>query len=403
MARRIKGLRRHGAGYQTFCRVNGEFRCESWPLDTPESEMTAWLRDRRAEKTPTAVVGRGVFDRDAALYLEKVTALASYADRVADIGLWIAIFRGRRRRSITSAEIRGHRDAWLKDGYAASTVNHRLRALSNLWTVLDGRRAPNPVRDVDEAHEPDGEPRAVPFALLRRILGAITDVGLAVKGERRTKPSKTKARLAVMMWAGLTQSEIGRLRRRDWDEVAGTLYVQGRRKGQGGASRTIPLSLEARRALRAFDDAEAWGAFERSAFYASFRRACRAVAADQTLPDETRVILAELRPYDVRHSHATMLYAASGDAHAAATVLGHRSTVTTARYIKAAVAERTRLAVDSFERATRTRRARSSGRIEHVPSKHGAAGSSPAGRTISRKVASDRRQRAKRPAEAAQK
>lgn len=391
MPRKLKGLRRHGAGHQTYVRVNGEFRCASWPADTPISEMTDWLRKARAEKDVGAVAVRGVFEHDATLYLSKVTALPSYQDRVRDITVWARLFQGRRRRTITSAEIRGHRDRWLTEGYAGSTVNHRLRALSNLWTVLDGRRAPNPVREVDEAYEPEGEPRAVSFTLLRQILAALPDVGVAAKGARRPAVSKTKARLAVMMWIGLTHGEIARLRRRDWDDAHGVLFVQGRRKGQGGASRTIPLSAEGTAALEVFDDADAWGPFERSAFHASFRRACAVVTASTTSA-HLLAQLAELRPYDVRHSHATAIYRASGDEAAAADLLGHRDRRTTKRYVQAALAERVSKAVASFAQAT----APVAQRIEHRPSKARAAGSSPAGRTISRpKVASRSRQSAK--------
>lgn len=385
MPRKIKGIRRHGAGWQTFCRVNGDYRCESWPIDTPVSEMTEWLRAQRSEKLTRAdrTIGRGIFTRDAELYLEKVTALPSYSDRVRDITLWATLFAGRRRRSITSAEIRGQRDAWLNEGYAASTVNHRLRALSNLWTVLDGRRAPNPVRDVEEANEPDGEPRAVPIELLQQLIDAMPDVGHAAKGKRRPSRSKTKARLALMIWTGLTHKEISRLSRRDWNDVNGTLFVQGRRKGKGGASRLVPLQQRGRKAMRDFDAADAWGTFERSAFHASFRRACDQVAGARGVSAHVKLLLGELRPYDVRHSYATALYSSSGDERAVAEILGHRDRRTTRRYIQAAIAGRTVLAVQSFEKATRTKRPRSSARIEHRPSKARAAGSSPAGGTTS--------------------
>jgi len=397
MPRKIKGVRRHGAGWQTFCRVNGEFRSATWSLDTPTSEMTEWLRQQRAEKLPHRVVARGIFQADAELYLQKVTALVSYKDRIREITLWSELFAGRRRRSITSAEIRGYRDAWLNDGYSASAVNHRLRALSNLWTVLDGRRAPNPVRDVEEAPEPEGEPRAVPYWLLRRLVARMPDVGRAAKGESKPPRSKTKARLALMMWTGLTHGEIGRLRRRDWDDVRGTLYVQGRRKGKGGASRLVPLQQEGRKAMRNFAAADAWGAFERSAFHASFRRACARVASERGISDHVKTLLDELRPYDVRHSHATAMYRATGDVQAVAEILGHRDRRTTRRYTQAAIEERAALAIESFEEHTRETRSRSSARIEHRPSKARVAGSSPAGSAIRvRKVASEKRQLAKR-------
>jgi site-specific recombinase XerD len=354
MPRKIKGIRRHGAGWQTYCRVNGEFRCETWPLDTPIADMTAWLREQRAQSTRSTSAPRGTFEADATRYLAQVTALVSYRDRVNDITRWVELFRGRRRRTITSAEIRGQRDAWLTAGVAGSTVNHRLYALSNLWTVLDGRRAPNPVREVPDAPVADPEPRAVPYSLVRRILAALPDRGYTpVRGQRIPDSSKTKARLRVMAWTGLTNVELKHLQPRDWDDVAGTLFVRSRRKGrQGGVSRVIPIGAEARAALLAFDRADAWGHFDQSGVYMAFKRACAKIAAAPETTDAQRRILAELRPYDIRHSHATELYRVSGDSHAASIVLGHRSRKTIERYINGAVAERVTKAMQAFEQAT---------------------------------------------------
>lgn len=355
MPRKTPGVRRHGAGWQAYCRVTGVFLSESFPLDTPIGEMTQWRKDQQAAASKHPKPSRGTFAGDAARYLKHVAAMPSFQDRKADITLWIAIFGGRRRRSITSAEIRGHRDSWLLEGYAASTVNHRLRALSNLWTVLDGRRAPNPVREVPEATEPDPQPRGVPYALLRAILDALPDRGSAARHTKRPAVSKTKTRLRVQLWTGLTHHELGRLERRDWDDVAGTLFIRARGKGTGGKARVIPLSKEARTALTAFDQADAWGAFSRSSLYQSFRRACDTLLASDETPADWKVLLRDLRPYDVRHTHATTLYQASGDAHAAAEILGHRSTQTTKRYIGAAVSERVKRAIAAF--ATETEKA----------------------------------------------
>lgn len=354
MPRKIRGIRKHGKGFQAYVRVNGQFRSESFDLKTPLKEMQQWIADQREPRTAKAP--SGTFAGDAATYLEKIAAMPSLSDRTYDIHLWVAAFGSKRRRSITSADIRGYRDAWLADGYAASTVNHRLRALSNLWTVLDGRRAPNPVREVPEAQEPDPSPRGISYALVRAILEQLPDRGYAKKGETRPAVSQTKARLRVMAWTGLTHVELGRLQRRDWDDVAGTLFVQRRGKGGGGASRTIPLTKEGRDAMKAYDRAGAWGPFQRSAVYQSFRRACGVVAGKKTTTSDEKRLLADLRPYDFRHAHATQLYRASGDAHAAAFILGHRSDKTSGRYVKAAVTERVQRAVRQFERSTRKRK-----------------------------------------------
>jgi integrase len=328
------------------------FLSEMFPLSTPIAEMQDWRRDQR-QLHKTAPLEPGTFEADAKRYLSRVKAMPSYTDRARDIQLWVDVFRGRRRRTIRPDEIRGVRDAWLLAEFAGSTVNHRLRALSNLWTVLDGRRAPNPVREVPEADEPDITPRAIPYALVRAILDALPDRGHAAKGDPIPDVSKTKARLRVMAWTGLTHVELAALERKDWDDVASTLFVKSRRKGTGGKSRTIPLTRDGRAALKAFDEADAWGSFSRSSLHASFRRACMVIANQRKTPKAVRAALLQLRPYDIRHSHATALYRASGDAHAAAEILGHRSRQTTARYINAAVAERVVKAVKAFEKASR--------------------------------------------------
>lgn len=336
MPRKIPGLRSHGSGWQTYCQVNGTFRSASWPKDTPVATMTAWLREQRAGKTPTRA-GRDSFDHDARVYLQHVQALPTYAQRVTHIALWQAVFRGWRRRSITSADIRGQRDRWLKAGLAPHTVNLRLRALSNLWTVLDGRRAPNPVREVPEAPEPDPEPRALPYWLAERI----------VQSFPATAPLEI-AQAQLMITIGLAPVELSRLLPRHWQGT--TLFVQGRRKGQGGASRTIPLSEAAQAALRAFSEARGWGQRPGKPFYRIFRTACQRVARDPLVIDPARRRqLAQVAAYDLRHTYATQLYLESGDAHAAAFLLGHRSSTTTARYITAALLARAEKAVRAVD------------------------------------------------------
>lgn len=333
MPRKIKGLRRHGAGWQTFCRVHGAFLSESWPLNTPTAEMTGWLKTQRGDGAKTARAGHKSFQKDADTYLEKVQALPTYTQRVRHITLWAVVFTGLRRKKITSAQIRGQRDRWLLEGLAPHTVNLRLRALSNLWTVLDGRRAPNPVREVPEATEPDPEPRALPYWLAERIVSSIPARAVLEIAQAR-----------VMITTGLSPVEISRLLARHWQGA--TLFVQGRRKGSGGASRTIPLSDAAREALAAFSAARGWDKLPSKQFYRLFRKACDRVANDPlVLDDALRAQLRQVAAYDLRHSYATALYRASGDAHAAANILGHRSKDTTARYIAAAMVERTQKAV----------------------------------------------------------
>jgi site-specific recombinase XerC len=333
MPRKIKGLRLHGAGYETYVRVNGVLRSERWPRDTPISEMTDWIKAQRGQQSRIRA-GHKTLAKDADTYLEKVRALPTYAQRVTHLALWVAVFGTKRRSTITSADIRGQRDRWLLSGLAPHTVNLRLRALSNLWTVLDGRRAKNPVRDVPEATEPDPEPRALPYWLAQRIVD-------------RVRAPLEHAQAQMMIALGLSPVELSRLLSRH--RHGATLFVQGRRKGQGGASRSIPLSDAGSAALDAFSAARGWGRLPSKQFYRVLRRACLSVAEDPlTIDSSFRERIRQVRAYDLRHTYATALYGASGDAHAAAHILGHRSTSTTQRYIAAALAERTAKAVQSF-------------------------------------------------------
>ena len=77
--------------------------------------------------------------------------------------------------------------------------------------------------------------------------------------------------------------------------------------------------------------------FSTSSAWMSFQRAC------------AKLGLTGLRPYDLRHSFGTAVYAASGDLRATQQLLGHASRSTTDRYTLAAVPDRLRVAVGQTE------------------------------------------------------
>ena len=122
--------------------------------------------------------------------------------------------------------------------------------------------------------------------------------GQAIRGKARDTASKTKARLALMAYTGFAPATIMRLRPQDvrWD--AGAVFVPGRRKGKGTKGQTIPLASAGLAALRRFDQLDCWGPFSTSSAWRSFQRAC------------AKLGLAGLRPYDLRHSFGTAVYAA---------------------------------------------------------------------------------------------
>ena len=239
---------------------------------------------------PDAARGLHV-EEDVARYLESVAALPTIQERRLHMQQWVDVFRHRPRQSIRPHEIRAQRDRWLtaprtdqqgrpRPPYAAGSVNKRLRALSNLWRVLDGRHAPNPVREVPEADEIEGAPRALPYPVIRAILDAMPDVGRAAGGERRDAGSQTRARLAVLAWTGLAHMQLEGLRPEDIDWEGRSLWVRGRRKGAAGKVRQghrKPITDEAIAALHRFDELDCWGSFSRSSMRQSLQRACRRV------------------------------------------------------------------------------------------------------------------------------
>lgn len=310
-------------------------------------------RQKRLELTGAP----GTFRADAYRYLEAVRALPTFSDRARDIGLWVEEFGDRLRVSIQSVEIRTVRDRWLTIGpkrvqqkingvcqwvavpvpLSGATVNHRLRALSNLWTVLDGRRAQNPVREVPEADEPEDVPRHVDYATIRRIFDAMSDQGLPLrgKGQRRTY-SLAKLRARVIAWTGITPKELGRIGPADIHWTDRIVFVPRRIKGRGAPGRIVPLGPEALEALREFDTVNAYGPFNRGVVLRAWKRACLTVVGRP------------LRIYDLRHSFATAVLRATPNLDTLQLLLGHKHKKTTRRYGLAAVAPMLRAAVDAF-------------------------------------------------------
>jgi integrase len=351
------GIRKHGAGWECKVSVRRRERYATFPLHTPISEMRAWQKRARAQlELQTPRTRPGSFAADARRYLEAVCAMPTIGQRRRHIAEWVRVFGHRRRDTIEAHEIRHERDRLLttprlvtvtKGGiettseqppYSASSVNQRLRALSNLWTVLDGRRAPNPVRDVEEVREANNPPRAIPAETIDAILAAMPDQGYSARGEARSGLSKSKARLRVMAATGVAPKTLTQITRADVDFEAGMLRMPGRRKGRTAPGRVVPLTPDAIEAFRALDAADAWGNFSRAGTWTTFLRACRKLG------------LHGLRPYDLRHSFGTRLYQASGDLHATGLLLGHLSQATTQRYTRAAVDPRLVAAIASLPR-----------------------------------------------------
>lgn len=337
------GITRHGAGWRATVWV-GKHRKPSlraFPLDTSVAVMQTWRADEKARRRRTRQNAAGTFGADAARYLKAVIALPTFKEREREIALWVTEFGERRRDSLTPADIRAVRDRWLteprgtKDGeplqpLSPATVNKRLRALSNLYRVLDGRRADNPVRDVDEAREPDPIPRAYDYATIERVIAAMGDYvgGQFTKNPRpadhAAPAAVSKVRAKILAYTGISPSTLKRITKVDVDAARCLVTLPARRKGRGVAAAVVPLLPPAVEAFAELDRLDGWGPFNVSALRRTFGRAAKKAG------------VTGIQVKDLRHSLATVAYDLTGSLEVVMAMLQHTSKATTRRYTLAA-------------------------------------------------------------------
>lgn len=367
-------------GIQVYTRVGGRFQSKHYPFERPhlttpdallaeyDEEIRAWLAVHREPKLEPSTAGKRTMLGGLPDYLQARAAMPTIAERELHLREWIAILRpDTKRRDITPLQIQQQRDRWLTVGpkrvqrkgtdsstrwalvdepLSSSSVNHRLRALQNYFRVLDPQ-LPNPVRDVDDAHEPEGVPRAVSYPVLLAIFDKLSNRPLRLKGVKESHlavhDSRARARIEVLIWTGITSKELARLVRHDihWEEKY--LVVRDRRKGAGAPGRLVPLVPEAIAALTRFDALKAYGPFSNSVLLRAWQRAC--VAADQP----------KLRIYDIRHSFITGYLRATKDLAQAQLLAGQKHQKTTRRYAAAAILPTLEVGMQAFGQHARNR------------------------------------------------
>jgi integrase len=341
---RTTGISRTKRGYRVFVRVQGELKSKCFPPDTGLTVMKRWREEQRV-RVHLALPSTGhTLREDIVAYLKQVQTMPTLRHRRDDLRLWLKVFGPEReRKSITAGEIRTQLEKWRADGYAANTVNHRRTALMHLWTVLDGKTAPNPARDVprypDESqHAP---PRALSPTAIALVLAQMPD-------------SQTKARVTLMAWTGWPQKQITKLTPPDiaWESA---VFVRARRKGRGAAGAWLPLLPEGWEALRQFKAKGCWGEFSTSSMRRSLRLAAGHVRETIMLPLEVHAELADVTPYQLRHSFLTLIAGLTQDDRAVKVLAQHADIRTTHRYTEATADPR---AVAALAKVTETLRLR---------------------------------------------
>jgi integrase len=215
-----------------------------------------------------------------------------------------------------------------------STKDKYRTALSHLFTVLDGKGAPSPFREIKRFDTADPERRDQPYELIDAILANVRDTG------QSGQPSRTKAFLTVEAYVPITRAQLTRMSRGDvhWDELE--ISCPSRKKGRGTKAKRKPITPEGLAAFRAFDAADCWGVKpSNSSIHRTFVRARDAAIAElkQSRPDLDLSRASTMRPYDLRHSFAAMVYAKTGSLSITGQMLDHEDSSTTFRYAQGAV------------------------------------------------------------------
>ena len=153
------------------------------------------------------------------------------AERRQQLEWWAERLGHLRRHAITPSDVRAAL-AELRQTHAASTCNHYRQALFSLYKTLDGRDAPNPLRDVAPSPNPAPQARGLSYDAILSILASMSDQGRAtVKGRPRVDGSAAKARCRVLAFTGMRPSELMRYRPEHRDrKTAPTPGPGGRRR-----------------------------------------------------------------------------------------------------------------------------------------------------------------------------
>ncbi len=341
--RKIPGLQRRDDKWRVAVRVNGRLKVSPWGRQS-EAELRAWRTKQIGTRARRRGGAAGSFRADVATYLAKPEIDAQkYVHQVRGyLELWIDALGGERTRaSIERHEIEAVIQGWLKR-FREPTVYHRRSALLQLFTVLDGEDAANPVKATTCPQAWVPRDQSVPFATLRAIVDAMPDVRYVKKGI--TRPSAAKLACGVIIAVGIRAVDLLKVRPRDF-----RVAVDGRReflwpaseKGEGVQAKWTPLSTEGEAGFDAYV-AAGMPRFIPEAISHSFKRAARKIDGADT----------PIHLYSMRHSIGADVYRAKGDTETVGRLLHHApGSRCSAQYAIGAHAAVDRAAVDAVSAA----------------------------------------------------
>ena len=345
--------------------MNNRLYAKRFPSTATLTEMQDWraakrtdvLREalQRAETEPEPEPE--TFAADVVTYLKTVTSMTTYTERQQHMALWSRLFGDRTRDSIKAPEIRAVLEGWRASGWtqtlratgvsrvrplSESTCNKRRTALMHFFTVMNGKSGSNPARDVPKYREPEPEPRGYPYQVITAILD-------------RMRPTKTRARLKVITWTGLSPRSLQRVKPEDVDAANHRLFRRRRQKGHGTRGQSIPILPQAVKAFAELAEHAGFGVFDAHALGRRWRHAVALFTAHMREQDPA-FTLPSFTVKDLRHSFGTRAYEVTGDLRAVAELLDHSTLDLTKRYTLKAVDARLVDAVRLLANSHRARR-----------------------------------------------
>jgi site-specific recombinase XerD len=231
-------------------------------------------------------------------------------------------------KAITPTDIREYRSYLLNiKRRKAATVNRHLAAIRKFcqWARGTGRIRELPTEGVKGVASSPTAPRWLPKRDVDRLLR---------EAERESSLYKGKRNLALLVFlrhTGLRVSELAGLRLRDvqHSERKGQILV---RSGKGAKQRSVPLNVDARRALEAYLQVRP-STTDDHVFIGQRGVGIKSQAIENVVKKyAARAGLSDVTPHTLRHSMAKHLLEAGEDLVTVGRLLGHERIETTARY-----------------------------------------------------------------------